>query len=233
MRRILIPVIAVLLLLPAIDNAFAQDEDEELWLRPPFKFALSAELGIGMPLGPEEFNDLWNSSFPFTVAFGYAIIPHLEVKGWATYTAWGISGIPAKEAIGVPGVTTIDGGGITVVMYGASIKVNPFPNSRMTPYIELGGGAYQASGDDLTVSQDGQPVLTNSMDDANGPLITGAFGMQYGVNERWVAYSEFNYYYGVGDSFAPGNLLLDFDDPEVEGTSIQIATIVLGISLGF
>lgn len=234
MRRILIPVIAVLLLLPAVNNAFAQDDDEEVWLRSPLKFALSAELGIGMPLGPEAFNDLWNSSFPLTIAFGYAIIPYIEVKGWATYTSWGISSIPAKEAIGYPGVTTINGGGITVVMYGASAKVIAFPNSRMTPYIEIGGGAYQVTADDLTVSRDGEPVISNSMEGSNGGLITGAFGMQHGVNLRWTAYTEFNYYYGLSDTFAPGNLLLrNENSPEVEGERLQIGSIVLGIALGF
>jgi len=232
MRRILIPVIALLLLLPAVNNVIAQDE-EELWLRSPLKFSLSAELGIGMPLGPDDFNDLWNASFPVTLAFGYAVIPYVEVKGWVTYSSWGISSLTAKEAIGIGGVTTIDGGGITVVMYGVSVKVNPFPNSRMAPYIEIGGGAYQATADDLTVTEDGQVIISNSMDDASGGLITGAFGMQYGINERWTAYSEFNYYYGLGESFAPGNLLLrNESDPEVEGSSLQIGSIVLGISLG-
>jgi len=232
MRRILIPVIALLLLLPAVNNVFAQDE-EELWLRSPLKFSLSAELGIGMPLRPDQFNDRWNASFPVTLAFGYAVIPYIEVKGWLTYTAWGISNLTAKDAIGVPGVTTIDGGDITVVMYGVSAKVIPLPNSRMTPYIEIGGGAYQATASDLTVSSDGEPIITNPMDGASGGLITGAFGMQYGINLRWTAYSEFNYYYGLGDSFAPGNLLRDENDPEVEGSSIQIGSIVLGIALGF
>ena len=121
-----------------------------------------------------------------------------------------------------------------MVMYGVSVKVNPFPNSRMAPYIEIGGGAYQASADDLTVTEDGQVIIPNSMDDASGPVITGAFGMQYGINERWTAYSEFNNYHGLGESFAPGNLLLrDPDDPEVEGSSIQIGSIVLGIAIGF
>ena len=235
MKRIVVFGLAALVLLPAVDSAFAQDED---WIRFPYRVAVSLEGGIGMPLQPTEFNDLWNASFPLSFAVGYAIMPRVEVKGWITYAKWGISTIPAKEAIGVLGVTEISGGSITTLFYGVSAKINPFPNSRLMPYIEVGGGYFQSSGDDLTVTREGTGIytplsLTNSMADASGPAFLGVFGMEYAFNELWNVYTELDYYIGFDDSFAPGDLVRDQNDPPAEGGHIHIATVVLGIILKF
>jgi len=227
MKRIVVFGLAALVLLPAVDCAFAQEDE---WLRFPYRVAVSLEGGIGMPLQPAAFNDLWNASFPLSLGVSYVIIPRVEVKGWVTYAKWSISGIPAKDAIGVGGVTVISGGSITTLFYGASAKISPFPNSRMLPYIEVGGGYFHSSGEDLTVSLNGERILVNSMEDASGPAFLGVFGMEYGFNERWNVYAEMDYYIGFTDSFAPGDLVRDSDDP-TEGGDLQIATVVLGIML--
>jgi hypothetical protein len=228
MKRIVVIGLAALVLLPAVDRAFAQDED---WLRFPYRLAVSLEGGIGMPLQPTEFNDLWNASFPLSFAVSYVLIPQIEVKGWVTYARWSMSEIPAKDAVGVGGVTEIAGGSITTVFYGATAKIIPFPKSRMMPYIEVGGGAFRASGENLTVSRDEQTIISNTMSEANGPAFLGVFGMEYAFNERWNVYAELDYYIGFTDSFAPGDLVRDANDPPAESGDIHIATVMLGIIL--
>jgi hypothetical protein len=225
--------LTALLLLPAFDDARAQEEE---WIRTPFRWTVSADAGLGMPLQPGAFGDLWNASFPVTVALGYVIIPQVEVKGWLTYAKWGISEIPAKEHMELPpstgqGVTEISGGSITTLLYGASARIVPLPNSRMNPFLEVGGGFFQASGEDVTVTLDNNPQFTNDMADASGPVLQLALGMEYGINEVWNVYAEANYYVGFDETFAPGDLVRPEGEPRTEGGNLQFLTIVLGIVL--
>jgi hypothetical protein len=216
----------------------AQEDDE--WLRIPYRFTISLDGGIGMPLQPDEFNDLWNSSFPFTCSIGYVVIPQIEIKAWFTYAHWGISEIPAKNALDVDGllgntsgsrVTEIDGGSITTMLYGASLKYKPFPSSRLMPYVEIGGGYFQATADDLSVIHQSTVLLENSMPDASGPTFVATIGADYGINERWEVFTEFNYYLGISDTFAPGDLVKPLNAPPADTGNLTIATIILGISL--
>jgi hypothetical protein len=230
MRFMIVLLLATLLLLPFADTTFAQmeEEEEEQWVRIPYHVTISVDAGIGMPFNPAEFGDLWNSSLPVTFAVGYVVIPYIEVRGWITYASWGISGIPAQEAIGTPGVHDVQGGTITTLLYGASAKINPLPNSRIQPSFEIGGGAFKASGDDLEVGTH----HTNTMEDASGPVFQFALKMEYGVNETWQVYTGFNYYLGFSDTFAPGNLLLSGpNDTPAEGDNLQFGALVLGITL--
>jgi len=236
MRRIFAVILTAILLLPALDDALAQEEE---WLRIPYKWTVSADLGMGWPMQPGAFADLWNASFPVTIALGYVAIPHIEIKAWLTYAQWGISGIPAKQAL-QPGddqtggdVTEITGGSIKTLLYGGSAKIIPLPKSRIMPYVEIGGGYFQASGDDLEVmnSRTGELSFTNSMEDASGPVLQLALGMEYGVNERWNVYVEVNYYVGFSSDFAPGNLVLPDGAPPVEGSDLQFLSGVLGLVL--
>jgi hypothetical protein len=228
MKRIVVLGLAALALCVGINNAFAQEDE---WLRIPYRFTISLEGGIGMPLKPAAFNDLWNASFPVSIAFGYVVVPYVEVRGWLTYATWGISEIPAKDAIGIGGVTETTGGSITTMLYGGSAKIIPFPKSRLMPYVEFGGGYFQASGDGLVVTQNEVPIHSNAMDDASGPAFLAVFGMEYGINERWNAFAEIDYYAGFDDTFSPGNLVLGPNEDPVEGGSLNIATVVLGIVL--
>ncbi len=229
MRLTIVSLLATLMLLPFANTTFAQEEDEEQWTRFPYHVTVSLDAGIGMPFNPPAFDDLWNSSLPATFTVGYVVIPYVEVRGWITYASWGISGIPAQEAIGISDrqVHDVEGGTITTLLYGVSAKLNPLPNSRFQPTFEIGGGAFQASGDDLEV----ETVLTNSMEDASGPVLQLALNMEYGINETWQVYTGFNYYIGFSDTFAPGNLVRRPHDPPVEGDNLQFGALVLGITL--
>jgi hypothetical protein len=230
MRCIIFVVLTLLVTLPIANDAFAQEEEE--LVSSPYRLSFALDAGVGMPLRPEAFNDLWNASFPVSVSLGYVVIPRIEIRGWFTYASWGLSGIPAKNAIGVPGVTDIEGGGITTMLYGVSGKVIAVPDSRIMPFLELGGGYFQASGEDLKVTEDGQEIVNNSMEDASGPVFTIAGGMEYGINERWNVYAKLNYYAGFSDSFAPASLIQQPGATTTpEAGDLHIATIVLGIVL--
>jgi len=56
------------------------------------------------------------------------------------------------------------------LLYGASGKIVPFPKSRMMPYVELGGGYFNASAENLTVTHEGTTLIDNSMESASGPV---------------------------------------------------------------
>jgi hypothetical protein len=225
MRRTIVMTIAALVLLTLTSGVHAQDEN---WLRFPYTIAIAADGGIGMPLEPTAFSELWNSTLPFSFSLGYLIIPQVEVQGWFTYAKWGISSIPAQERIGIIGVYEVEGGGIATMMYGAAAKLYPLPNSRIMPTAVIGGGAYSASADDLVVGDD---VLTNTMEDANGAMLLAGVGMEYGLNERWNVFAGFKYYRGFGDGFAPENLVLSPNEEPVEGKNFGFGLINLGILL--
>lgn len=225
MKHAIVTSIVIALLLPSANNAFAQEEEQ--WLRIPYRVTVSIDAGIGMPMNPSAFSDLWNTSLPATFSVGVVTIPQIEVKAWIMYASWSISGIPAQNATGIVGVYEVTGGTVNTTLYGGSVKFIPLPNSRITPIVEVGGGFFQATGEDLEVGE----VLTNTMEDANGPAFLVGAGMEYGINERWNTYAKFNYSLGFSDKFAPGNLVLGPDSPRVEGGDLQLTSIIIGISL--
>jgi hypothetical protein len=225
MRRTIAIISAALVLLTFATGVFAQDEE---WLRIPYRLSIAVDAGIGMPLAPSAFNDLWNSTLPATVSVGYVVIPQVEIQGWFTYAKWSISSIPAQNAIGIEGVHEITGGSITTMLYGAAAKIYPLPNSRIMPTVTVGGGFFTATAEDLVV---GDELLVNSMEDADGPAFLVGVGMEYGINERWNVYTEFKYTLGLSDKFAPGNLVLGENEAPVEGDDFGMGLINLGIML--
>lgn len=225
MRRTIASISAALVLLTFATGVFAQDEE---WLRIPYRLSIAVDGGIGMPLAPSVFNDLWNSTLPATISVGYVIIPQVEIQGWFTYAKWSISSIPAQNAIGEEGVLDITGGGITTMMYGAAAKFYPLPKGRIMPTATVGGGFFKATAEDLVV---GDELLVNTMEDADGPAFLAGVGMEYGINERWNVYTEFKYILGITDNFSPGNLILGRDDDPVKGKDFGMGLINLGILL--
>jgi hypothetical protein len=226
MTRTIAILIAVLVLVTTATGVFAQEED---WLRIPYKVSIAVDIGIGMPMDPSTFNNLWNSAIPASISIGYLVIPQVEIQGWLTYTSWGISTIPAQNEIGIVGVYEISGGTITTLFYGAAAKYYPIPNSRIMPTVTIGGGLFSATAEDLVV--DTAPQLVNSMDDSDGPVLLIGLGMEYAVNERWNVYSEFKYLRGFSDTFAPANLLLGPNEVPVAGEALAVGIINLGILL--
>ncbi len=226
MTRTIAILIAALVLMTTATGVFAQEED---WLRIPYKVSVAVDIGIGVPMDPSAFNNLWNTSIPASISIGYLIIPQIEIQGWLTYTSWGISGIPAQQEIGEVGVFEISGGTITTLWYGAAVKYYPLPNSRIMPTVTVGGGMFQATAEDLVLES--APPLVNEMEDSDGPAFLVGLGMEYAVNERWNVYAEFKYLRGFSDTFAPANLLLGPNEEPVPGEDIGIGIINLGILL--
>jgi len=226
MTRTIAILIAALVLMTTATGVFAQEED---WLRIPYKVSVAADIGIGVPMDPSTFSNLWNTSIPASISIGYLIIPQIEIQGWLTYATWGISGIPAQQEIGEVGVFEVSGGTITTLWYGAAVKYYPLPNSRIMPTVTVGGGLFQATAEDLVLES--SPPLVNEMEDSDGPAFLVGLGMEYAINERWNVYTEFKYLRGFSDTFAPANLLLGPNEEPVPGEDIGIGIIILGILL--
>lgn len=237
MRCTIAIVLTALVLLPTADLVQAQEEEE--WVRFPYRWTISVDAGVGLPQAPTAFDTLWNASFPATVSLGYVIIPRVEVKAWFTFAHWGVSEIPVVNAIGDTlgsqsgsRVKEIVGGSITSMFFGGSAKIIPFPNSRIMPYLELGGGYFTATAEDLSLvlTSSSDTLVTYSMPDASGPAVTLALGMQYAMNERWDVYADFNYLWGLDDTFAPAELARPMGDTsEMESGNLQFFSVVLGI----
>jgi hypothetical protein len=239
MRSTFATLLTALLLLPVADRAVAQEDE---WVRTPYRFTIALDGGIGTPIGPGNFNDLWNASFPASATLGYLVIPQISVKGWVTYARWGISEIPANNALGVDEmiggasgsrVTEISGGTISTTLFGGSAEYFPFPNNRILPSVEIGVGYFLASGEDLSVVHiaNGDTLVANTMADADGPAFLGAVTMGYDINERWNVNASFRYYLGISDTFAPGELTRRPNGPPAETGNLEFVTIVLGIIL--
>ena len=211
------------MLLTTATGVFAQEDD---WLRLPYRVTIAVDVGIGIPMAPTAFNNLWNTGLPASIAVGYVVIPHVEIQGWLTYSNWGINAISAQREIGIVGVHEITGGTITTLLYGVAAKIYPLPKSRIMPTVTIGGGVFTATAEDLVV---GDNLQVNSMEDGDGPVLTVGVGMEYGVNERWNVYTGFKYIWGMSDNFAPANLLLSPGEDPVAGEDLGISIINLGI----
>ena len=151
--RMVIGLIAALVLLTTATGVFAQEDD---WLRLPYRVAIAVDVGIGIPMAPTAFGNLWNSGLPASISVGYVVIPQVEIQGWLTYANWGISGITAQRETGIEGVHEITGGTITTLLYGAAAKIYPLPKSRIMPTVTIGAGLFTATADTLVVGDNVQ-----------------------------------------------------------------------------
>jgi hypothetical protein len=225
MKRTTVVLSIALIALTMAIPAMAQEEE---YVRAPYKFAIGVEGGVGIPSRPDAFNDLWNSTIPVSISVSYAIIPWVEVMGSFCYGHWGISEIPAKDRIRYVGVASISGGTIQTMYYGAGVRLIPFPNIRLMPYFEVGGGAFSATAENLEVEGN---ILVNSMDDVSGPAFSGGGGLQYAVNESWNVYTKINWTIGFNEDFNPENLVLSAGEEPKQGGKLQYGALVLGIIL--
>lgn len=218
--------ITILTILPIANDAFAQEEEE--YLRMPYRVAITLDGGLGTASMPAPFKDLWNESLPASASIGVSVLSWLEVGGFFTYARWGISGIPAKRAIGYIGVAEVSGGAIQTILFGGIAKILPLPNSRLTPFAEVGGGYFKASADNLQIAEGA--IINNEMEEVSGPMFVTSLGAEYNLNANWNVFTKFNWFIGFNGDFNPENLLRARNDPPATtGGNMQFGSLVLGI----
>lgn len=229
------PFLIVALMVTAVVPASAQEEGETEYLRIPYNFRVSVEGGVGIPSRPETFNDLWNATLPATITVGYAVFPWLEVAGAFTYANYGVSEIPAKAAIGFEGTNAVEGGDLTVLVYQAFARIAPFTSVRANPFVDFGVGRFSTSTSDLVIVDTMRPP--RKMEDASGIAVTGAFGIQYALNEYWDAFTRFRWAVGLDDTFNPEAIVHDPDDPDGPDAgaagNLQFGVLSVGIAVRF
>jgi opacity protein-like surface antigen len=218
--------ITVLAILPTANGALAQEEEE--YMRMPYRVAITLDGGLGTASLPAPFKDWWNESLPASATFGVSVMSWLEVGGFFTYVRWGISGIPAKKAIGFIGVAEVTGGSKQTLLFGGVAKILPLPNHRLAPFVEVGGGYFKASADNLQIAEGF--IINNEMDDVSGPLFVSSLGTEYNLSTNWNVYTKFNWTIGFNKDFNPENLLRARGDPPANtGGNMQFGSLVLGI----
>jgi hypothetical protein len=228
MKLTLAILIMGLVILPFANGAVAQEEEEE-YMRWPYRIVATLDGGLGTPSTPAPFKDLWNESLPATITLGVSVMSWLEVTGFLMYAQWGISEIPAKRTIGYVGIEAVNGGSIQTILFGGLAKIIILPNSRLTPFVETGGGYFQATADNLEIVDGG---IDNEMEDVKGPTFLGSLGAEYNLNPNWNVYTKFNWALCFNKDFNPENLLRDLDDPPANtGGNMQFGSLVLGIKL--
>lgn len=226
MKYIAVITMTFLVILSAAGEAFGQEEEQ--WSRYPYNFLVSLDGGMGVPIQPGIFKDNWNESLPFTAAFGYVVIPWVEVYGFFSYASSGISENTAKDQMRYIGPEAFDGGSIRTMMYGGIGKLIILPNSRLTPFLEAGAGMFRATAKNLEVINGG---IDNSMESVGGPLVISGLGVEHNINETWNVYAKFNWVVGLNSDFNPGMLLLNRNDPPTIGDDLHLGMILLGIKL--
>ncbi len=229
MRRYVVGLLLCALVAAVAVPVAAQDDDIDAYLRLPYKFTLFIDGGLAVPASPGIFNDLWNTTLPFTVGVGYVVFPWFEIAGSATFAGYGINEIPAKAEIGLVSVEEIAGGGISTSTYAAVGRFLAFPSQPYNPYVEFGAGLYNASLETLVVGDNAQ---INEAEDASGIAFLTAVGLQYALTPVWSVYTKVNYQLNLGDEFNPDNLLREEDEEMIMGgDSMSWFAISLGLMI--
>jgi len=227
MKIAAILLVTTIVILSSAGEIAAQDEDYDAYVWVPYSVVIALDVGIGIPSQPHVFSEQWNSSLPFSVSAGYAVFPWMEVLGTFTWGFWSISEIPAKAEIGVVGTEEVSGGGITTLVYGGMVKFIPLPKKRLTPFAEVGGGAFTATAKNLDV----EDVLVNTMDDISGAMFQGGIGVEYAFNENWNVCTSFIWTVCLNGDFNPETLLLNIGEEAGTGGDLQYSTLKLGIKM--
>ena len=228
MKYIAATILTTLVLMSAAATAFGQEEEEEQWSRYPYHFVLTLDGGMGIPMQPGVFKDNWNESLPFSVTFGYVVIPWVEVFGFFSFSSHSISENTAKDRMRYIGSEEINGGSIRTMIYGGIGKVIILPYSRLTPFVEAGTGLFKATANNLEVINGG---INNSMEGVNGAMVIVGLGVEHNINETWNVYAKFDWVVGLNSDFNPGMLLRNRYSPPTVGGDMQYGMILLGIKL--
>jgi opacity protein-like surface antigen len=206
------------------------------YLRRPHRVTVGVEGGLSIPATPSEFSDRWNTTWPFSIGVGFAVFSWLEVAGGLTYGTFGISEIPAKNAIGVVTTAEIQGGDVSMLEYWGSARFVAVPNQRTNPFAEIRLGVFKMTADDLEVEETttgptATPAFTNEMEDANGVHFAFGGGIQYALNDNWTAYTKYLWSINLDGDFTPSSLLLPPPPStrEVEGDNMSYSTVLVGI----
>ncbi len=232
MKRFVAMLFVSLVIAGAAAEAFAQTDE---YLRNPHRYTLWMEAGVSIPSQPSVLNHLWNTSWPFSGGVGYAIFSWLEVGGGLSTGSFGISEIPAKNALGLQTTAGIEGGDISVLQYFGTLRAIAVPNQQLNPFFELRIGVFNLSASDLEVegtsSGSGQTTgFATSMEDVDGIAVSFGGGLQYALSDVWTAYTKFLWTVNLGDDFAPAMLVIKpGDERAINGESMQYGTVTVGL----
>lgn len=231
MKRYVVFVFVIAALMIQWANASAQ---EAKYMRRPHLVDFGVDGGMAFPAKPGTFKDLWDTGWPLSADLGIAVFSWLEVGGGLNYSAFGITEIPAKKAIGREGTQEITGGKISVTSYYGRVRFLGVPNARINPYAEFSLGIFKTKADNL-VSAEGSsggvpvPSLVNSMPDVTGIHFSGGGGLQYALNEHWSSYVKFIWTVNHSSDFKPGDLVQGDTPQDVQGGDMQYGAIIVGM----
>jgi hypothetical protein len=229
MKRVLIALALVAQAAATAGVAGAQT-DQPSYLKLPHNFHIFLEGGGALPYRPGEWNELWNSSFAFTLGGGASIFPWLEVNGGFSHMAFANNSIKTKSELRYQGIKEVQGGSVSTNVFYASARFIAVPSTRTNPFVEMAVCYYSTSAENLVVEGE----IDNSMPDVSGMTIAPMIGIQYALADYWVAYAKYTYMLNLSDEFAPGDLL----QPAGGGRAVEpgnqvIETISVGIQLQF
>jgi hypothetical protein len=121
-------------------------------------------IGLGMPMGPDEFKDFQKMGLNFNGGVGFEVSPMFEIVGKLAYNTFPldddaiIEELEAEFGEDLTGLT-LDGGTLNAFEFGADVKLLiPTGGDGMafSPYIVAGGGMTSLSYSDLTATYEGE-----------------------------------------------------------------------------
>ncbi len=218
-------------------SAWAQTIPEQQWLRRPHRATLFVDGGIGVPIQPSIFKDVWNTTAPFTIGVGLAPLQWMDVNVVFTHASFGVSEIDAKREIAFLGVDEIQGGRIRTNRIMGTARFIAVPRARFNVFVEGGIGVFRTRADALVDT--GEPpnsntkvTITNNMDDVTGTALLFAVGSQYALNDYWTTYLKFSWNINAGGGFAPGRLVLgQGETPGPPDGDMQFAELAVGMMI--
>ena len=117
---------------------------------PSKPFSLYIQGGVSLP--QEDFKDVYKLGYHGAGGLGISIFPKLEAVGRVSYHKHSLESLPSL--LGVDSPADVDGGNLTMLMYGADLKLN-LGVLVTNPYLLVGYGWAKFDIEDVTFSAAG------------------------------------------------------------------------------
>ena len=177
---------------------------------PSKPFSLYIQGGASLP--QEDFKDVYKLGYHGAGGLGISIFPKVEAVGRVSYHKHSLESVPSL--LGVDSSVDVDGGDLTMLMYGADLKLN-LGVLVTNPYLLAGYGWAKSDIEDVTFS-------------ASGVEHTETFDSH--TENYWILGGGIEF----SRTFIEGRYItfLEDDDDEVEGDSkSRLITVSVGIKL--
>jgi hypothetical protein len=157
---------------------------------------LTVNAGFSVPTGPTNFSTYWKPGFNLGFGVGSIVLPSTSMFIRLDYNNFPLDAEGYLRANGAAGSGyTIDGGTVSIITITGNVKVAVGPTTSVVPYFIGGGGFFNLSQSDITISNSGS-YLKVSIKSEIALTLAGGFGVEIPVDQSTNIFAQISY--GVG-----------------------------------